>query len=809
MKLYDVFRPVYSGKFSRISFAGFDTESSDSYKTRGWQNEALKAQAGEKYTITNVLMGGGKTIYSQCLGLKLQENNPNIKLIYVVPQTHIGLSFKTDCHINGKLWTTDKFLCEEKPDNGKQFVEFFQDYVGGILVCTHATLVRNWTKIKEFINSDLHVFVDEAHHISGEDDESNELGKFCKFALDNDAGLHLMTATFYRGDKCAIIPEEYSDLFNKYVLPIDEYISKYIRSFDSFNYQFGFAVDPEFGQYAKQVGQLLKNNTKKTIVFIPHVASEWVADKRQEVKAIISGIVGKKIGKLKEDSDGIIRIGKKSFINLVDENNRDVKKKTMGDGRNLNVDYIIALGMFKEGSNWTHAEKVVICGSRNSVGETVQIIGRVLRDLDKGTKEPEVIQILAKPSRELDQQALKEWVNDNLCYIGVSLLMELIFDAPKLKLAEVKGEQAKEYLERATKHNFIADAADGDDERTQELMKDLCAMRIGHDDREEFIEEAIQYMKKEGYLEQFAELAAVQYWKLHERRDKVFAKRNIKEVSDQINMIDGKADGWMANILSEVGLDKFEKIREVLRYGEKASLEEHNNFIIKNNIKNFTEWRKKAVDGLIPIQFYQSPHMSPWGIDKWAFDNLQKKYKNSVFAEMKKLYISGKTLREIAKIFNCDKKMVSIYLKRNKVKIRSQSLSGKIIGMVIGKLTIIDEGGGRNRIVKCRCECGNIISVKYNSLGLDKQFSCGCSKFKSLKVIDPFGQVLEITNRSDFCRKNHISRSALDYCLIRKEYYHSNGYCLYHHKLVGTTHEERLRKGLYKKYLKIGIDKRT
>lgn len=592
-----VFQPIYEDKFHKTSFTKSRLDDDSKKFLRGWQKEADKLRNDNKYTLTNVLMGGGKTIYSQHMGLCLQAKSPKIKLVYIVPQTHIGVGFGQECEINGRLWSVDKFLCEGEGTNGRQFVEFFQDYVGGILVCTHSTLVKNWERIKTEINENLHIFVDEAHHISGQEDDENKVGEFCRFALDNGAGLHLMTATFFRGDKSPIIPPQFESLFHKYSLPIDEYISKYVRSFKSFDYQFAFAVDPEHGLYAKQVGKMLRNETKKTLIFIPNVNSNWVDDKHRDVRNIISGIIGRKIHKLKEDADGVIRIDGHSFINLVEENNREIKKRTMGDGKNLNVDFIIALGMFKEGSNWTHAEKAVICGPRNSLVETIQIVGRPLRDVDEGCKEPEIIQILAKPSRKIANGELKDWVNDNLCYISVSLLMELAFDTPKLKKDDVKTAQAKSLLSnKPTNGNFIAGAAGGSDEKTQELMRSFCEIHINTDSKEEFIEKATEFVK-DNYGEDFAELAATQYWKISERRDALFSKRNIKEVSDHVNMVDGESGTWMVGVFGEVGLRKMEEIRTVLEYGYGSNKSYQDHITEAKKYKNENSWARKTPEG--------------------------------------------------------------------------------------------------------------------------------------------------------------------------------------------------------------------
>ena len=68
---------------------------------------------------------------------------------------------------------------------------------------------------------------------------------------------------------------------------------------------------------------------------------------------------------------------------LVNDNPAE-REKTIGFLRNVSsaddVDIIIALGMAKEGFDWSYCEHALTVGYRGSLTEIIQIIGRCTRD---------------------------------------------------------------------------------------------------------------------------------------------------------------------------------------------------------------------------------------------------------------------------------------------------------------------------------------------------------------------------------------------------------------------------------------------
>ena len=65
-------------------------------------------------------------------------------------------------------------------------------------------------------------------------------------------------------------------------------------------------------------------------------------------------------------------------------------------------------------------------------------------------------------------------------------------------------------------------------------------------------------------------------------------------------------------------------------------------------------------------------------------------------------------------------------------------------GQIFGHLTVLEKDYSpdrhdRHMYWKCRCECGNIISVASNNLISNKEIACGCRNSKN-KIIDMSGQ---------------------------------------------------------------------
>lgn len=99
-------------------------------------------------------------------------------------------------------------------------------------------------------------------------------------------------------------------------------------------------------------------------------------------------------------------------------------------------------------------------------------------------------------------------------------------------------------------------------------------------------------------------------------------------------------------------------------------------------------------------------------------------------AEIVSLYQSGKTLKEISKIFNCTPNTIKRYINnageqtRKRGKDREQDLDGK----KFGKLTVIERTKERRKeklLILCQCDCGQYRKITISELKQTHNPTCG------------------------------------------------------------------------------------
>ena len=149
------------------------------------------------------------------------------------------------------------------------------------------------------------------------------------------------------------------------------------------------------------------NTDLKTILHIPNVNSgESTKDKYIEVDSIIDHI-GEIIDV--DPETNIIHVKRKDgriikVADLVNDNPIE-REKTINFLRQVqtvdDVDLIIALGMAKEGFDWSFCEHALTVGYRGSLTEIIQIIGRCTRDRSNKT-HAQFTNLIAAPDAEND-----------------------------------------------------------------------------------------------------------------------------------------------------------------------------------------------------------------------------------------------------------------------------------------------------------------------------------------------------------------------------------------------------------------------
>ncbi|WP_419833337.1 hypothetical protein [Endozoicomonas atrinae] len=199
--------------------------------------------------------------------------------------------------------------------------------------------------------------IDEFHHVSA--DGGNVLGETLRSLMENStAHIVAMTGSYFRGDSVPVLLPEDEAKFTKVTY-------NYYEQLNGYEYLKSLGIGYHFyqGRYTEAIGEVLDTD-KKTIVHIPNVNSgeSTKAGKQDEVDAIIDTIG---TFQNKDPETGVITIkrhGDGKFIKLADlvhDEPRD-RDKIVEYLRNIktvdDMDIIVALGMVKEGFDWSFCE---------------------------------------------------------------------------------------------------------------------------------------------------------------------------------------------------------------------------------------------------------------------------------------------------------------------------------------------------------------------------------------------------------------------------------------------------------------------
>ncbi len=455
----------------------------NTYRMRKCQIQAFKTCFQEKFTILNGPTASGKTLMGCYILAPELANDKTKKAIFAVPQTIIADGFKGPY----KLQYTDEqentihqheiinwapihdLTVSTNAESNREYIKSFLSRAGQkgdindrILLCSHASLVKAHQEYPGLFKNVI-IFIDEAHHVQlsssnpqelSFEENSNCLGKIIDYAINNEEaniGIMLSTATLFRGDKMEIIPVKHLSKFVKFWYPMDEFL-------EDCQYLSGFIYD--FVMYHDQWEDALseiftKDGVRKTAIYIPSVGSKYYSygSKEQDVDHIYAAIAGKKDYKKVELDNGMTLIERgKGFVkvvNLVDDSNmilRDKRKALIREAHNNSdsslLDVIIALNMFKEGANWKWANRGVIIGTKGSLTDIQQMIGRFLRDA-KDKKSVQILQLLPFSFDKLDKKKFRDKLNEYSKAILATMLIEDVICPAKIKLMVNRKDKSK------------------------------------------------------------------------------------------------------------------------------------------------------------------------------------------------------------------------------------------------------------------------------------------------------------------------------------------------------------------------------
>ena len=426
-------------------------QTGKSTNTNAMGMRAMQARAYDKRNAQYLLIksppASGKSRALMFIALDKLRNQGIKKIVVAVPEKSIGGSFqKTDLAKYGFFedWSPNPIynLCTPGGDGSKSKIKSFLNFLNNeeeILICTHATLRFAYQELEEAQLNHTLIAIDEFHHVSAHGE--NRLGELLRGVMEqSSAHIVAMTGSYFRGDSVPVLAPEHEALFT----PVTY---NYYEQLDGYQYLKSLGIGYHFytGKYLSAISEVLDTN-KKTILHIPSVNSgESTKDKYQEVDKILDSI-GDFVSQ--DEETGVITIkrkGDKKRLKVADLVNDDPKQrdKIMNYLREIksleDMDLIIALGMAKEGFDWSYCEHALTVGYRGSLTEIVQIIGRATRDSNNKT-HAQFTNLIAKPDAE--DETVTKAVNDILKAITASLLMEQVL-APSFKFRPRKeGEDS-------------------------------------------------------------------------------------------------------------------------------------------------------------------------------------------------------------------------------------------------------------------------------------------------------------------------------------------------------------------------------
>jgi len=406
----------------------------DSLGMREMQAEAFKART-QQYLLLKAPPASGKSRALMFLALDKLYHQGLTKAIVAVPERSIGASFaSTGLAEHGFFadWEIrdENNLCTPGGEASK--VAAFQRFLEGpdaLLVCTHATLRFAHEAVDETLFDNTLLAIDEFHHVSA--DPNSRLGGVLRSVMTNTtAHIVAMTGSYFRGDAVPVLEAADEAKFKKVTY-------NYYQQLNGYTYMKSLGIGYHFyqGRYTDAVHEVLDTDLK-TILHIPSVQSgESTKDKHREVDEILDTI-GNVVGQ--DKATGLITVERATDGKLIkvadlvqDEPAQRAKiveyLRTM-EGED-DLDLIIALGMAKEGFDWTWCEHALTVGYRGSLTEIIQIIGRCTRDSPNKT-HAQFTNLIAQPAA--DDDAVKVAVINMLKAITAYLLMEQVV-APKFK----------------------------------------------------------------------------------------------------------------------------------------------------------------------------------------------------------------------------------------------------------------------------------------------------------------------------------------------------------------------------------------
>lgn len=433
---------------------------------------AFKTLANHDLTILNAPTGWGKSVtICATIGAKLLAD-PTRKAVIAVPQHIISKGFITDikiCLPNGKtiLWSVAHNLCDTTSQRVKYLKLFLtcpaaKELANRVAVVTHHSLANAFNSLtdseaQDAIDSTL-VVIDEAHHIQANEELCNRIGSVIGKIINGGGGLLLATAFFFRGDTLPIISAQNLDAFTRHVIPFDEYWNG-LRHLKKYKYEFvAYAGTPW-----RALAKLIEHEQTPTIIYCPPDGHRLLmgGDKAEFIRRVVTLLRRHYNAELwTPEADGTGSY----IVDFVDTDHRPDKIKFVNEHPD-SVAVVLTVGMFREGADWPHAQRVIDLIPSMSDQDRNQRFGRLIRD--KSGKASVAYYSLFPELIDGTKEDQRRELSKLFAHFHASLIMESAISP--IRYPAQRGSQREPGAGRP-----VELLGDFDQQRQEDILSDVC-----------------------------------------------------------------------------------------------------------------------------------------------------------------------------------------------------------------------------------------------------------------------------------------------------------------------------------------------
>jgi hypothetical protein len=413
------------------------------YGGRDYQIRRFNELRDRFLSITVAPTGSGKSFMSINDGaVAVLESDYQQKQLFLVNMLDIGTGFTQAKHpkikIDGRVYdweittrcldgentvqrTTD-FLLQKPHSLCKPFKR--QGVIGGVTaIASYSAFTAAWKQMTENERrkaiKNVAFRIDEVQHISGVSDneayELNRMGEFLKYLLQYDdayferysIAAHLMTATFFRGNRHAIVDGAYYDRFAIFRVPfLEHWVNLHLRELIQI-----YASYKDGRDLMNQILEDIRKEKEPSLIIVPNDGTKFFkkSNKFEWVRKIVV-----ELGKI---------YGPDKVLDLVTpERQQADKKRFMSETKDFMVVVTCVIG--KEGSDWPACSRIFNTVLDQSVLAAIQKLGRALRAYPGKTNIRMVNYIEHFDKWDDEPEKIRQKLSDRLNCVMVQSIMD-------------------------------------------------------------------------------------------------------------------------------------------------------------------------------------------------------------------------------------------------------------------------------------------------------------------------------------------------------------------------------------------------